>query len=741
LCAIFAFSPAACDKEESLARIDSPIAAELIHETTKTVGGSGNHFVCSPRVITSESLELVTGDRRLRLPESPSAGTLARLVADQGGQRLAYRLGDSPWRIVYIGKAKLLFSPDSLLVRAPEVDFAAVPPLERAAPAIFRESAQKSELLAEFSALGPEALANLLIATIDAPAAPDDLWEKAFRELMPPLQAKVAEALRKAVSERAPLALLLRMTRVARIDTPALAANALTAIATAESDAHGTASVVIAQAALVDSKTAQRHACAWLGDTRRKDAKTAALLAIAAERTACDKLAAAVAGLDPCARELRCGTEVRPDSPLCTADEASARSREALEAIAKWNALRNLTSDSARAWAALANSLTDEPLKLANVRRAYAPVQTGESCEVAERGGEPCRCDAASLAEAACRAAENTASIENCLFAIDDARRSLRDVRALKMARSTFVAAGSDIGCSILLDGIVECWGEGAESMSLDGEKRTPSPTFAKDSKWVRYAERRRARGFQGATSVAAGRRSACALLQNGDVYCFGDLGSPAGKSPRKVVGGAVDVGVGDSHACAVLSSGEVECWGHNDAGQLGATTRELNYSADALRVAGVKDAERLQCAQSHCCARTSERRLVCWGGHADQPDAKFLTAEPVEGATQVQAFDLWARGGCAVLKFGGIACWKQEQHPRATRSLESIESAAMLGVLEKGVVVLANGKAMFHPRSGPAVPIPLEQTIGGISVSNSSVLPQAYALADDGRIARLELP
>jgi hypothetical protein len=34
-----------------------------------------------------------------------------------------------------------------------------------------------------------------------------------------------------------------------------------------------------------------------------------------------------------------------------------------------------------------------------------------------------------------------------------------------------------------------------------------------------------------------------------------------------------------------------------------------------------------------------------------------------------------------------------------------------------------------------------LEQPIGAIAVSNSSVLPHAYALLDDGRIARLELP
>jgi hypothetical protein len=497
---------------------------------------------------------------------------------------------------------------------------------------------------------------------------------------------------------------------------------------------------VLAQAATLDPKAAAQKACHWLGDPRMKSLQTAALLAIASDRSACDKLPATVAGLDACARDLRCGAEIRHDSPLCSADEAARRSRTALESIAKWQDSRNVTFDLARASAALASANPDERLRLANARRAYAAVETGESCEVAERAGEACRCDKAALAEAACKAVERTGSIENCSFTIDDARRSIRDVRALRTARGTLVAAGSDIGCAVLLDGSVECWGEAAESTGLD-EKRTPSPVFGKDSRWVRFAERRRAKGIKKANTVAAGNRSACAVVENGDVFCFGQLGSESGKATRKVLGGAVDVALGDSHACAVLSGGEIECWGHNDAGQLGATTRELNYSAEPLRVAGVGDAERLSCAQQYCCARTRDRRLVCWGGHANRPDARFLTAEPVEGATEVQAFDVWPKGGCAVLKFGGVACWKREPHPRAVRSIESVESAAMLGALQDGVVVLADDKATFHPLSGPATALELEQPIGAIAVSNSILLPRAYALADDGRIARIELP
>jgi hypothetical protein len=743
LIAIFALSPAACDKSETLARIESPIEAELAFETTKTVGGSGNHFVCSPRIVTSETLELTTGDRHVRLPDSPKAGRPALLISDESGQRLAYRLGDNPWRIVYVGKTKLLVGPDSLLVRAAEVDFKTVPALDRAASAIFRESPQQqSDLFAEFRTLGPAALASLLVATFDAPAAPNDLWEKAFHELPPPEKARVEQALRKATSARAPVPQLLRLTRVARIDTPALATTALQAADAAgkESNDHGTASAVLAQAALIDAKTASGYACNWLGDAHRLDARTAALLVLAADRATCDKLPPAVAGLDACARELRCGTEIRHDSPLCTADEAARRARAALDAIAKWDESKSASPESALASAALASAAPDERLRLANARRAYRAVQTGESCEVAEHAVEACRCDAAALAEAACKAADRKSWVENCNFTIDDAARSIRDIKSIRTARSTLIAAGSDVGCAVLLDGSIECWGEGAPSM-LPEDERTPSPTFEKESSWVRSAERRRAKGIRKASSVAAGRGSACALVEGGEVHCFGQLGAEGGKAPRKILSGAVDIALGDSHACAVLSSGQIECWGHNDAGQLGATSRELRYSSQSLQVAGVTGAEQLGCALQHCCAKTRDRRLLCWGGHTNQPDAAFLTPEAVEGALDVQSFDVWSGGGCAVLKFGGIACWKRALHPRAVRSIESIESAAMIGALEKGVVVLADSKVTFHPLTGPASPFKLEQPVGAIAVSNSSVLPHAYALLDDGRIARLDLP
>jgi len=715
----------------------------LSHETRSTIGGSGNHFACNPQRITSETLELSLGNRRLQLPEAPGSGRPARLVSDERGTRLAYRLGDAPWRVVYVGAKHLLVSPDSLLIRAPDVDFAKVMPLELSAPAIYRESLlQRGPVMDEIRALGKEPLIAFLTATLDTDAAPGDLWEKSFKELDAPAQARLATALRSAVRQQAPLPVLLRMTRVAPVDAPPLAAAALSAAETLEpQDNHGVPSVILAQAALVDPVLAAQRACTWLSDARRKDDQLAALLALGADKTPCPGLAAALTALDPCARELRCGDPIRHDSPLCSAEAAGEKIQRSLRKLASWDDKDPTSLEAARAFTALASGAIDERLRVANARRAYKPVAAGESCEVAERAAEPCRCDATALAEAACRTQELTGAIENCAFVIDDAARAIGNVRSQYQARATTIFAGSDLGCAILIgDGSVECWGEGMSSMPGTDANRKPSAALDGNAPWIRSAQRRRIPGIKRAIAGAAGRGSACAVVEGGDVYCWGALNS-GDKAAHKVLADAVAVGLGDSHACAVLSNGEAQCWGHNYAGQLGIGARELAYTNDPVRVSGIAGAESLACAQFQCCARTRERRLACWGGHASAPDAKYLDAELVEGAVEVRNYGVWAFGGCAALKFGGIACWRQEPHPRATRAIEAVESAASFGVLEKGIVALLDGKATFHPRSGPALPMPLDQPIGALAVSYATVLPQVYALGDDGRIARLPLP
>ena len=84
------------------------------------------------------------------------------------------------------------------------------------------------------------------------------------------------------------------------------------------------------------------------------------------------------------------------------------------------------------------------------------------------------------------------------------------------------------------------------------------------------------------ATSVDAGASSTCAILDNGELKCwgynaFGQLGIGSTNtelSPQSVNLGtgsfAVSVSVGASYACAVLQDGVLKCWGYNGQGRTG---------------------------------------------------------------------------------------------------------------------------------------------------------------------------
>ena len=82
---------------------------------------------------------------------------------------------------------------------------------------------------------------------------------------------------------------------------------------------------------------------------------------------------------------------------------------------------------------------------------------------------------------------------------------------------------------------------------------------------------------------MAAGLRHMCAVLNTGAVRCWGwdaagqvgdgDDGQASKYAPVAVIGlsgAAVAVVAGQHHTCALLDAGEVRCWGRDFSGQVG---------------------------------------------------------------------------------------------------------------------------------------------------------------------------
>jgi alpha-tubulin suppressor-like RCC1 family protein len=144
------------------------------------------------------------------------------------------------------------------------------------------------------------------------------------------------------------------------------------------------------------------------------------------------------------------------------------------------------------------------------------------------------------------------------------------------------VVAGSAHTCARLTSGAVRCWGSGADGQLGYGDTRTigddETPAAAGDV----------ALGGP-AVELVAGLRHTCALLDDGELRCWGDasqgqlglLASPRiGDDERPVDAEPLDMGGAEveaifagalaEHTCAALGDGQLRCWGRNDYGQAG---------------------------------------------------------------------------------------------------------------------------------------------------------------------------
>ena len=142
------------------------------------------------------------------------------------------------------------------------------------------------------------------------------------------------------------------------------------------------------------------------------------------------------------------------------------------------------------------------------------------------------------------------------------------------------------------------------------------------------------------AAKLAGGGYHACALMDDGAVRCwgfngFGALGHGLGFGqhigddetaartvPLRFPGAVVDITAGYFHTCALLETGDVYCWGLPDRGRLGYGNDERIGDNETAASAGPVPlpgpAERLIGGIYATCAVLRSGPLVCWGSSFD---------------------------------------------------------------------------------------------------------------------------
>ena len=153
------------------------------------------------------------------------------------------------------------------------------------------------------------------------------------------------------------------------------------------------------------------------------------------------------------------------------------------------------------------------------------------------------------------------------------------------------------------------CWGFNANGELGDGTTTTRStPAYVSGL-------------TSGVAAVATGSVHACALMNAGDVRCWGYNGwGQVGDgtvtrrlTPASVVGltGVTALATGCWHTCAVTGGG-TKCWGQNSNGQIGDGT--MTSRLVPTGVAGLANVSAVTAGMYHSCALTTGGGVKCWG-------------------------------------------------------------------------------------------------------------------------------
>lgn len=253
------------------------------------------------------------------------------------------------------------------------------------------------------------------------------------------------------------------------------------------------------------------------------------------------------------------------------------------------------------------------------------------------------------------------------------------------------LALGSDFTCALLVTEEVICWGSGQNgrlgqgSQGDLGSQEVPADIPPIDL---------------GGTpiQIAAGAEHACAVLQGGDVRCWGrnnegQLGLPGvnmvgddelpGEMPVVDVGSNVQaIAAGTDHTCALLGSGGVLCWGIDDEGQLGTPEDTSNIGDDEppsastevlLNGQGVLIAGRYD----HTCVAYVGGDLQCWGGGGagrlgygdtedvgDNEDVSLVTPLTIPGG-EPSHIGTGAAHTCVHMTGTPVYCWGEGNNGR----------------------------------------------------------------------------
>ena len=208
--------------------------------------------------------------------------------------------------------------------------------------------------------------------------------------------------------------------------------------------------------------------------------------------------------------------------------------------------------------------------------------------------------------------------------------------------------------CVLLENASISCIGSGSDGVNGDGSSSLSFAGYVGDS-YVQLPTGRTA------VSVSMGYRHGCAVLDNGSAVCWGLAGNGqlgngdlSGSSVPAYVnmptGSTMQaISVGYKSACAILGNGSVYCWGLGSRGELGQGYQDHNSktSPHFVDLGTGRSAVAIDTSLSygngyygHACAVLDNGSMKCWGSNYDLAYApnslRSISANPLGNGTPI---------------------------------------------------------------------------------------------------------
>jgi alpha-tubulin suppressor-like RCC1 family protein len=238
-------------------------------------------------------------------------------------------------------------------------------------------------------------------------------------------------------------------------------------------------------------------------------------------------------------------------------------------------------------------------------------------------------------------------------------------------ADAEFVTAGAFFACAAGGALGPRCWGDNSYTQLREAAEPSIAHSAIKPDRPLEDA------------TASMGDLFACSLV-SGAVVCWGDdhLGQGGEDAAEAriqevaITGGARSVTAGPQHACALLNTGEVRCWGRNDYHQVGVAAGTVGQCDDGgidrrcakspQPVGGDPRARALALGALFSCLITddADAQVECWGDNrngaidATNPAIAFTRPVPVAGLKKARLLAAGRNHACAVIGNSDLYCW-----------------------------------------------------------------------------------